>query len=552
MSWRNGVGLPEVLGECGQGQMSVADVLALQPFRRGRPQVLAGDSALGRAVRWAHVFDVTEVQDLLRGGEFILSTGAPLGTDQARLRRFIDQLADQEAAALAIEIGGTYADAVPSTLVERAEERALPLIVFRRQVRFVEITEAIHKALIDRETDLLRRGAPLQRRIDAIALGGGGAPELVEELAVITRNPVVLQDNTGDIVALGVPTGSEQQALDVLQRVSFSGDTGGILAVNVQLRGSVWGQVKILELDSELDYPLARTAAERAAVMISMSLARDVHESMARAQTQGAFLEDLGAGVMTERSAEQYAMAFGLTRAGRQLIPIVVAWRRPQRARGRSWSSVLAQVMPTLDPCLSVLVGQVGEDLVLVVASEDEGDVGRIQGAVSVALKRAGTPAGDATIARGGAVTSWLDVAPKLRQTAIAARIGHEVADGWVDARVTTAEWLLYDLVVRAEVIAYANELLSPLDRHDRRQRTELLRTLEAYVACGTSKTETAQVLHLKRQSLYARLERISEILKVDLTDHDVIFALELAVRVRRLRATRDQRTPGTLQATPG
>jgi purine catabolism regulator len=58
-----------------------------------------------------------------------------------------------------------------------------------------------------------------------------------------------------------------------------------------------------------------------------------------------------------------------------------------------------------------------------------------------------------------------------------------------------------------------------------------LLPTLAAFCQHGGRKAEAARALHIERQSLYHRLGRIEELLGVDLSDSDTMFALHLAVR---------------------
>ncbi|AXK37875.1 hypothetical protein DVA86_34170, partial [Streptomyces armeniacus] len=57
---------------------SIQDVLALDPVRHGRPEVVAGADLLGRTVRWAHVSQLTDLTGLLRGGELVLTTADAL------------------------------------------------------------------------------------------------------------------------------------------------------------------------------------------------------------------------------------------------------------------------------------------------------------------------------------------------------------------------------------------------------------------------------------------------------------------------------------------
>ena len=63
--------------------LSLADVLDLPVVRRALPEVVIGDAALGREIRWAHVIEMPDPDDLLKGGELVLTTGLGAG-DGAR------------------------------------------------------------------------------------------------------------------------------------------------------------------------------------------------------------------------------------------------------------------------------------------------------------------------------------------------------------------------------------------------------------------------------------------------------------------------------------
>jgi purine catabolism regulator len=105
----------------------------------------------------------------------------------------------------------------------------------------------------------------------------------------------------------------------------------------------------------------------------------------------------------------------------------------------------------------------------------------------------------------------------------------------WRDARRRSLGDLLYGLRSSPELLAFARDQLGPLfEAGDGRSR-ELLRTLETYLASSERKADTARALHLTRQSLYLRLERIERLLGADLDDPDAVLALGLALRALRL-----------------
>jgi hypothetical protein len=84
------------------------------------------------------------------------------------------------------------------------------------------------------------------------------------------------------------------------------------------------------------------------------------------------------------------------------------------------------------------------------------------------------------------------------------------------------------------ELRRFAARLLSPLVEYDERHGTALVQTLAAYLDAAGSPTATARVLNLHINSLYYRLQRISELGMLDMDDPEVRFAVQLALRVRR------------------
>src|SRR3954468_1021556 len=115
--------------------LSLADVLALPIIRRALPEVVVGDGALDRALRWAHVIEMPDPADLLKGGELVLTTGLGAGNRPAGQRAWIGSLIGQGAAAVAVELGSTWREAIPRAVVEACAAGEVPLVAFRRAVR---------------------------------------------------------------------------------------------------------------------------------------------------------------------------------------------------------------------------------------------------------------------------------------------------------------------------------------------------------------------------------------------------------------------------------
>src|SRR3954454_15674140 len=120
--------------------LSLADVLELPVVRRALPQVGTRDGALSREIRWTHVIEMPDPADLLKGGELVLTTGLGAGADAAHQTAWVASLVEQGLAALAIELGTSWRE-VPAAVVSVCARAGVPVVAFRRAVRFIEITE---------------------------------------------------------------------------------------------------------------------------------------------------------------------------------------------------------------------------------------------------------------------------------------------------------------------------------------------------------------------------------------------------------------------------
>src|ERR687893_2124522 len=113
--------------------LSLADVLDLPVVRRALPEVVIGDGALGRELRWAHVIEMRDPDDLLKGGELVLTTGLGAGEDGGL---WVASLIAQGMAALAVELGSSWRE-VPASVIARCARAGVPLVAFHRPVRFI-------------------------------------------------------------------------------------------------------------------------------------------------------------------------------------------------------------------------------------------------------------------------------------------------------------------------------------------------------------------------------------------------------------------------------
>src|SRR3954462_11386466 len=318
--------------------LRLADVLELPVVRRALPEVLVGGDRLDREVRWAHVIEMPDPDDLLKGGELVLTTGLGAGAEPSHQAAWTASLVGQGIAALAVELGSSWRD-VPPAVVSGCARAGVPVVAFHRPVRFIEITEAVDGAVVNAQFALLARGEEIHRRFTELILQGRGVPEILAELVTAVGNPVVLEDAGGSLVYYVSGPHGDDLTLSAWADVHRAEDRGeaaeGMFAAEVRLLDSSWGRLLGLALENPLD-DFDRVAVERAALAVAIGLLAQQHDEQLRARSRGAFLSDLADGRVEEGDARRRAEALGLSASNRgALLPIVATWRAPSFARGR-------------------------------------------------------------------------------------------------------------------------------------------------------------------------------------------------------------------------
>ncbi|MEV0185716.1 GAF domain-containing protein [Streptomyces sp. NPDC050625] len=87
------------------------------------------------------------------------------------------------------------------------------------------------------------------------------------------------------------------------------------------------------------------------------------------------------------------------------------------------------------------------------------------------------------------------------------------------------------------DVTGFVDRTIGPVVAYDERRGTDLLRTLDAYFACGMSPARTKDELHVHVNTVAQRLERVSRLLGDDWQGPARALEIQLALRLHRLAA---------------
>lgn len=85
------------------------------------------------------------------------------------------------------------------------------------------------------------------------------------------------------------------------------------------------------------------------------------------------------------------------------------------------------------------------------------------------------------------------------------------------------------------DVPGFVDRTIGQVVAYDERRGTELVRTLDAYFACGMSPARTKEALHVHVNTVAQRLERVGRLLGDDWQSPDRALEMQLALRLHRL-----------------
>ena len=530
--------------------------LALPPGSR----VLFGKELLGRPVSWAcSMRPSPPAFPNLEGEELALIDIEDLRQfdPQIRLDRVVNSL--RQAGISAIGVIGE----APQAAVKAAEKNQVPIIALPASQHLLTVERTVIRLIVDRGGYLAAKAADLQRELTQIELDGGGLGMMAELLARFSEQPVLFLKDEGKPIAFAgleeLPENHKRRVLASLPsrttlRSWLAARMGPVPTENDDLTGilpfegkqrfremvvspvivaeRVEGYCLLLRSNSGMSDEIStveRLAALQGAGAAALAWSREQAVGAVEEKMRAVFLDEL---LATEIADEEAWIQRGHT-LGFDLARPHTAWLI-QVEGIQDWPNALRQYLAARqDPVLL----SVRAEVALLFWPSDNPKSGREFKAVANGIvdhftssyRRAKLNIGIGRPA--SSVREWLRSLEQARES-------WRMGSSWQASPVTYFGDLgLYQLLTglggSGEAGRFFRKTVEPLISHDLEHNAELVETLEAFFACHGNLSQTAAALHIHRNTLTYRLQRISAITRMDLDDADSRFSLQLGLKLR-------------------
>ena len=557
---------------------------ALQIGGLVQAKVLAGAAGLDKVIRAVDIIDVPDAAIWFRRDSLLSTTFYALKDNIDAQLQILEDINQCGGAALIIFSPERYISHIDERLIQKADELNLPLLQMP-DCSYIDVIVPVMSQILDKQVQALEYAQEVHSMMTDIVLKGKGLRELLTSLTVLLKKPVLMADSELLLLDAATPpdcvtdtplleqwrqNGNHLPLNDFYPRALLnelvhekkpsyyqygSAEADYLDFFFPVVAGSTfYGVLIVPNLEAELEK--AKTVAmEAGAMAISLDILKEKAIREAERRNELDFFNELLLGNIKNReNIISQACRFGLNATGSYFV-VLVELNKESIYYGKAVQSSPDLSKEELEKKLYRLLhyalekenaeGMVVEalgSLVILVRVPDKLENERIPDYSKALLLKIK----DIVQARMDGLPVYMAIGDSCDNIE---RINVAYLEAWEtidigkklynnDFALTYSDMAPYHLVKNfltstGNTKLYAR-IYEPLMKYDREKGGELIQTLETYLECNFSRTKTAEKLHLHRNSLNYRLQKIEELLEQDIDRLDT-FSLLLASISRRL-----------------
>lgn len=516
-----------------EGKLSVQEILQTQHFADAK--VIAGEAGIHRLIRWVHVLEVTSIQNLLHGNELILSTGVGWKEDHNSFYSLVQQSINANAAGLCIELG-TYISKIPQKIIDLANSYDFPIIVFFKKVKFIDITQEIHSLLIKKHYQILEDLEEYSSNLNQLLLSSNPHKKILEFLHDYLKVTVFYISNQGEIQVIPKKTPIEQEKIfQALQRDEVTSSLHSAHQ-SVQALDHTFADLFIVSERDEIT-EFDSLILDRSAIALAQSLLRELYIEEQRKTEEGEWVRTWLAGKNSEEQIHKYLLEIDPNLRPNGCTVLLCKAENLNKVTSE-FNYFKLYTRSIFERKGIFLLTHIEKDTIIFILLNNRKDNDfkyRVQEVIdhlkgSEFIKKQKLSHLEFSV---GKFVNNLDYVKSSYHTAketmsLREKMPNELLNYFYE------DLYIFRLVLAANsqgvLHEFIHDYIGPVLLHDQQNNGELLKTLKVYLQCKGAKKETAEQLHIVRQTLYHRLDRLYELIGRDFMEPYKRQAIEASI----------------------
>ena len=532
-------------------QFCVADLLDLPLFQSAR--LVCGKKGVENPITGINIIEAPDVAQWIQGGEILLTNLYSLKSLEP-LPIFIKSLAEKGLGALIVKVG-VFVDAIPKELIRAADRYNLPIIEIDRSTLYRDIAFAVTARLLDERFTLFKYIEEAHERFVRLSTVGAGTQEIVEALAQLVENPVIVYDRgyvpirasspsfllsrfldkpTGKRPAAHFDAQVELESGVVLRQIVFPVDIVGHVRINLAILCGNDGLTGMQHI-----------AVKNAINALVIELIKQQAVSEVEKRFHGDVLSDLLSGnatslanVLERASLLQWDLTKPHVVISFSLSDKSFSWAPKGLDGERRAYDQLYEMLSVQFPRCPIQVRT--DKLIMLYPQEDAGDkkwLAKIRALLEkVAMKWESQSKADLYIGIGSMAYAPADLARSFQEAEDTLRIAKKMhfsrhVNAYQDLGIYR---LLLQLADRQNIIEFIPNSFGQIMRSSAGGAT-LMKTLHTYLQCDRNMSTTAKLLFVHVKTVAYRIGRIKKLTGLTLTDPDEILHLQIGLKIMGL-----------------
>ncbi|MCE7793219.1 PucR family transcriptional regulator ligand-binding domain-containing protein [Salipaludibacillus sp. CUR1] len=178
--------------------LTVHEALELPAFRGTK--LLAGQEGLDRSIKWVTTIEIIEDITRFQEGELIITTGFGLEDNESSQQRFLELIRSEKLAGIAI-CSGFYINDIPVRFIDEAAAHQLPLLHIPPKVNFSALTKGVLEQIVNKQTRLLENSLLVHQEMTKLAFNLDGLPNTLKKISPLTRASIYVFNESLEISA---------------------------------------------------------------------------------------------------------------------------------------------------------------------------------------------------------------------------------------------------------------------------------------------------------------------------------------------------------------
>lgn len=513
------------------------------------------------------VIEVPDIVDWINGGELLLTSFYTIDKDIEAQKSLISGLAKKGAAAIVIKIS-RFLSEIPQEVIDVANKLDFPIIQISGSTKYIDIMYPVMGEIFNDQVNKLNYYKTCHKKFSELSLKMKGISSVAKTLGELIENPVVIFDSELNPIAWNrkeykdIKIKGEDFKSSLIKGYPFynikiersnSNEEEFIMLEPIQVLNEIRGYLGVHELNKEME-DLDFIAFESAANTLRLEMLKDVAVNEVELKYKGELMEDLISGNFQDAEDiydKSSILGWDLKRKFIVVLVNISKYEDHIKCKRNLTEGLHMLIQKTLKIIDRVAYHYTndyisikkGDNIIILWPIEEEFDIKATNNIIKEFGRKVRKGVNDefprVKLSIGiGNIAEDINVINKSYTEAIdSVKIGSKIFGS--EPIVTFEELGIYKLLCRyenrEELERFVHPALLNLRNYDKETNNQLVETLEIYLSCNQNAVKTAEELFIHYKTMLYRLNRIKEIMQLDIEDRSYMLEIEVGLKILRI-----------------